>query len=199
MLTFLYVLHFLVCFILIGVVLLQRGKGQDIGASLGGGSANTIFGSRGAGNFLTRITTASAVIFMLTSLSLSYLGYKSSDARLFDESEPFVPEGAAVPKPAESGLEEIPDASGGAAAEVPAADAAAATEDEAQGASGEAGGLVEIQAAPSTPAPADTAPADSAPGASEAPASATPQADAEAEAAAPSDPPADAAATPTKP
>ena len=58
MLTFLYVLHFLVCFILIGVVLLQRGKGQDLGASLGGGGANTIFGSRGAGNFLTEITTA---------------------------------------------------------------------------------------------------------------------------------------------
>ena len=108
--TFLYVLHFLVCFILIGVVLLQRGKGQDLGASLGGGSANTIFGSRGAGNFLTRITTASAIIFMGTSLSLSYLGYTSSDVRLFDESEPFVPEGSAVPAAQESGLEEIPAA-----------------------------------------------------------------------------------------
>lgn len=113
--TFLYVLHFLVCFILIGVVLLQRGKGQDLGASLGGGSANTIFGSRGAGNFLTRITTASAIIFMGTSLSLSYLGYKSSDVRLFDESEPFVPEGAAAPAAADSGLEEIPAATGAAA------------------------------------------------------------------------------------
>ncbi|MBK7947779.1 MAG: preprotein translocase subunit SecG [Deltaproteobacteria bacterium] len=72
MLTFLYVLHFLVCFVLIGVVLLQRGKGQDLGASLGGGSANTIFGSRGAGNFLTKMTTGSAIIFMITSLTLSY-------------------------------------------------------------------------------------------------------------------------------
>ena len=49
MITFLYALHFIVCFVLIGVVLLQRGKGADLGASLGGGSANTIFGSRGAG------------------------------------------------------------------------------------------------------------------------------------------------------
>lgn len=108
--TFIYVLHFLVCFILIGVVLLQRGKGQDLGASLGGGSANTIFGSRGAGNFLTRITTASAIIFMGTSLTLSYLGYKSSDVRLFDQSEPFVPETGDAPKPETSGLEEIPAA-----------------------------------------------------------------------------------------
>ena len=61
--TFVYVLHFIVCFVLIGVVLLQRGKGADLGASLGGGGANTIFGSRGAGNFLTRITTASAIVF----------------------------------------------------------------------------------------------------------------------------------------
>lgn len=122
--TFLYVLHFLVCFILIGVVLLQRGKGQDLGASLGGGSANTIFGSRGAGNFLTRITTASAIIFMGTSLSLSYLGYKSSDVRLFDESEPFVPEGAAAPAASDSGLEEIPAATGTAASpDAPAATA----------------------------------------------------------------------------
>jgi len=84
--TFLYVLHFLVCFVLIGVVLLQRGKGADLGASLGGGGANTIFGSRGAGNFLSKITTASAIIFMGTSLSLSYLGYQASDVKLFDQT-----------------------------------------------------------------------------------------------------------------
>jgi preprotein translocase subunit SecG len=143
--TFLYVLHFLACFILIGVVLLQRGKGQDLGASLGGGSANTIFGSRGAGNFLTRITTASAIIFMGTSLSLSYLGYTSSEVRLFDESEPFVPEGSAAPAAQESGLEEIPAA---------AAD------------SGE-GALVEV---PSASDAAEPAPAAAAPTASEAPA-----------------------------
>ncbi len=130
--TFIYVLHFLVCFILIGVVLLQRGKGQDLGASLGGGSANTIFGSRGAGNFLTRITTASAIIFMGTSLTLSYLGYKSSDVRLFDESEPFVPETGDAPKPETSGLEEIPsaaaDAAGsGALVEIPSESGDAAT------------------------------------------------------------------------
>jgi len=101
--SFVYALHFIACFVLIGVVLLQRGKGADLGASLGGGSANTIFGSRGAGNFLTKITTASAITFMCTSLTLSYLGYQASDVRLFDDSENF-------DIPIEGGLEEIPTA-----------------------------------------------------------------------------------------
>lgn len=108
--TFAYALHFIACFVLIAVVLLQRGKGADLGASLGGGGANTIFGSRGAGNFLTKITTASAITFMATSLTLSYLGYQASDVRLFDESEPFeIPLDSGAEAPAEAGgLEEIP-------------------------------------------------------------------------------------------
>jgi preprotein translocase subunit SecG len=108
--TFVYALHFIVCFVLIVVVLLQRGKGADLGASLGGGGANTIFGSRGAGNFLTKITTASAITFMGTSLTLSYLGYQASDVRLFDQSEPFeIPLAPGAEAPVEpSGLQEIP-------------------------------------------------------------------------------------------
>ncbi len=141
--TFLYTLHFIVCFVLIGVVLLQRGKGADLGASLGGGGANTIFGSRGAGNFLTRMTTVSAIIFMGTSLTLSYYGYKASDVRLFDETQPFeVPAAPDAPAPdadgatteQTGGLEEIPAAgsdgasdtgaeAGGGPTETPAADA----------------------------------------------------------------------------
>ena len=116
--TFVYALHFIVCFVLIGVVLLQRGKGADLGASLGGGGANTIFGSRGAGNFLTRITTASAIVFMCTSLTLAYLGYQSSDVRLFDETTPFdveTPSGALGTPEEEAGLQEIeiPEETGG--------------------------------------------------------------------------------------
>ena len=108
--TFVYALHFIVCFVLITVVLLQRGKGADLGASLGGGGANTVFGSRGAGNFLTKITTASAITFMATSLTLSYLGYQASDVRLFDASEPFeLPLAPGAEALEESGgLEEIP-------------------------------------------------------------------------------------------
>jgi preprotein translocase subunit SecG len=83
--TLLVVLHVLVCIFLIAVVLLQRGKGAEIGAVFGSGASSTVFGSRGAGNFLTKLTTASAVIFMLTSLSLSYLWTPSGSDRLFDE------------------------------------------------------------------------------------------------------------------
>lgn len=77
--SFLVVLHIMVCVVLVLVVLLQRGKGGDVGAALGGGGSNTVFGSRGAGNFLTKLTTGSAVVFMLTSLSLAYLGNQSSN------------------------------------------------------------------------------------------------------------------------
>jgi preprotein translocase subunit SecG len=85
--TLILVLHFMVCFVLITVVLLQRGKGSDLGAALGGGGANTVFGSRGAGNFLTKLTTGSAIVFMLTSLSLAYLGTQQSDVQLFTADE----------------------------------------------------------------------------------------------------------------
>ena len=135
--TFLYALHFIVCFVLIGVVLLQRGKGADLGGSLGGGSANTIFGSRGAGNFLTKITTASAITFMATSLSLSYLGYQSSDIRLFDELEPFeIPRDGADEDPAESGgLQEVQLGEGEESSglvEIPTADGGGVDPDESK-------------------------------------------------------------------
>ncbi len=80
------VLHVVVCIFLIAVVLLQRGKGAEIGAVFGGGAGSTVFGSRGAGNFLTKLTTGSAVVFMLTSLSLSYLWTQASGERLFEDS-----------------------------------------------------------------------------------------------------------------
>ena len=65
-------------------------------------------------NFLTKITTMSAIIFMGTSLTLSYLGYQASDIQLFDETEPFpveLPGGAPAP-PEPAGLQEIPSAEG---------------------------------------------------------------------------------------
>ena len=84
MTTFLTTLHVTVCIVLIAVVLLQRGKGSDIGAALGGGGSNTVFGSRGAGNFLTKMTTVCAIIFMTTSLSLAYLATQDKEQRIFD-------------------------------------------------------------------------------------------------------------------
>ena len=95
MTTVLIVLHVIVCFFLIAVVLLQRGKGAEMGAVFGGGASSTVFGSRGAGNFLTKLTTGSAIIFMVTSFALSYITTKQSDERLFQgevEAEPLVEE-----------------------------------------------------------------------------------------------------------
>ena len=90
--TFLIALHVIACLVLILVVLLQRGKGSDMGAALGGGGSNTVFGSRGAGNFLTKMTSACAVIFMVTSLSLAYLGSEENAERVFETEEEANPE-----------------------------------------------------------------------------------------------------------
>ena len=90
--TFLLALHVLACVVLILVVLLQRGKGSDMGAALGGGGSNTVFGSRGAGNFLTKLTSGCAVVFMMTSLSLAYLGSQNADERVFDSDAQANPE-----------------------------------------------------------------------------------------------------------
>jgi len=95
---FLTVLHVMVCLVLVIVVLLQHGKGADIGAVFGGGASSTVFGSRGAGNFLTKLTTASALIFMLTSLSLAYLANTSGTGDIFESEAP----AAAQPAPAEA-------------------------------------------------------------------------------------------------
>jgi len=83
--TVLVVLHVIVCVFLVAVVLLQRGKGAEMGAVFGGGASSTVFGGRGAGNFLTKLTTGSAIVFMCTSLSLSYFATRSSGDRLFED------------------------------------------------------------------------------------------------------------------
>jgi preprotein translocase subunit SecG len=72
MYIFLIIIHVLVCFLMIGAILLQSGKGAEIGASFGG-SSQTVFGSRGPANFLSKFTVVVAAIFMLTSLSLAML------------------------------------------------------------------------------------------------------------------------------
>ena len=79
------VIHIIACLFLISVVLLQQGKGADMGAVFGG-SSSTIFGSGGAGNFLTRLTTIMAVVFMLTSLTLTYTGARRLGSTVFDSA-----------------------------------------------------------------------------------------------------------------
>ena len=74
------IVHVLACIFLILVVLLQTGKGAEMGAVFGG-SSSTVFGSSGAGNFLTRLTTGIAVVFMLTSLTLTYTSARKEQPR----------------------------------------------------------------------------------------------------------------------
>jgi preprotein translocase subunit SecG len=69
----LIIIHVIVCLALILIVLLQTGKGADIGAAFGGGSSNTLFGSGGASTFLSKATAGAAIVFMLTSLTLAYI------------------------------------------------------------------------------------------------------------------------------
>jgi preprotein translocase subunit SecG len=73
LLYFVATLHVLVCVFLIGVVLLQQGRSADLAGAFGGQGSQTAFGPRAAANVLTRLTTWSAVIFMLTSLGLYVL------------------------------------------------------------------------------------------------------------------------------
>ena len=79
MYTFLIILHVIVALFLILVVLLQTGKGAAMGSAFGGGASQTMFGSAGAGNFLTKLTTAAAIVFMITSLALTILISKKGE------------------------------------------------------------------------------------------------------------------------
>jgi preprotein translocase subunit SecG len=112
MIAVLSVLHVIVCIFLIAVVLLQRGKGAEMGAVFGGGASSTVFGSRGAGNFLTLLTKICAAVFMLTSLSLSYLLTQQAGEGLFEggieatQEDPFEQVGTVIPE--ETDLETPP-------------------------------------------------------------------------------------------
>ncbi|GBE00212.1 protein-export membrane protein SecG [bacterium BMS3Abin07] len=76
MMTSLLTIHILVSIILIGVVLIQGGKGAELGSAFGGGSSQTLFGGRGAATFLSKMTTVVAIIFMLTSLLLAVISVR---------------------------------------------------------------------------------------------------------------------------
>jgi preprotein translocase subunit SecG len=98
--AFLYYLiifvHVVACFFLIGVVLLQQGKGQDLASAFGGGGTQTAFGPRGSATVLSRATTILAGVFMVTSLALSLI--RPSRSTVLDQ----VPGVATTPTPAAS-------------------------------------------------------------------------------------------------
>lgn len=72
MTTIILIVHVVIALLLIGVVLVQRGQGADMGVSFGGGGAQTLFGSRGSGSFLGKMTGVLAAGFMATSLTLAF-------------------------------------------------------------------------------------------------------------------------------
>jgi preprotein translocase subunit SecG len=91
------VLHIVACLFLIGVVLLQQGKSQDLASAFGGGGTQTAFGPRGSANLLSRATTILAGVFMVTSLALSVMRPRA--ASVLDQ----IPAVAATPTPAAPG------------------------------------------------------------------------------------------------
>jgi preprotein translocase subunit SecG len=90
----LIIIHLFVCFFLITIVLLQSGKGAEMGAAFGG-SSQTIFGSRGAATFLNKLTTISAIVFMITSFTLAVVTTKGSSVV---KTKPSAQEQKAIPQ-----------------------------------------------------------------------------------------------------
>jgi len=97
------IVHIVVCVLLILIVLLQTGKGADIGAAFGGGSSQTLFGSAGPAGFFTKITTGVAVIFMITSISLAYMYSHRTGVSSVRETKPAKPAPVEPPAPVEKG------------------------------------------------------------------------------------------------
>ena len=163
---FAYVLpaiHVAACLFLIVVVLLQTGKGADMGAVLGGGS-QTLFGASGAGNLLTKLTTGMAITFMTTSLIIAVGQRQTPSSTLLDR----LPAAETAPAPLPTPPPAEPAAQAPAAA--PAAEGQAATD----------AAPTAPAAAPAAPATPEAAPAAPSAPAAEAPPAATPSAPAEA-------------------
>jgi preprotein translocase subunit SecG len=103
------VFHLLIATGIVALVLLQRGKGADAGAGFGAGASGTVFGARGSSSFMSRTTATLAVLFIVTSLTLAYLGGRAPEApkSVIDrvgvqrDAVPALPEGA----PAALGIE----------------------------------------------------------------------------------------------
>ena len=117
MITILTIIHIIVCVFLVSIVLLQHGKGADIGATFGGGG-QSLFGTEGPVPMLNKITTAAAVIFMVTSISLAYIsahrttssvmGGYSTPAPVEQPSQSVEPVPERVPMPATAPAEPAP-------------------------------------------------------------------------------------------
>jgi preprotein translocase subunit SecG len=94
----LLILHVFVCLALIGIVLIQGGKGAEIGATFGAGASQTIFGASGGQSFLGKMTTGAAVIFMLTSMALAiFWGRPGGSSVMPEQVLPATPPAQSMP------------------------------------------------------------------------------------------------------
>jgi preprotein translocase subunit SecG len=113
--TIILVAHVGIALLIIGLVLLQRGKGADAGTGFGAGASGTVFGARGSATFFSRATGVLATLFFVTSLALAYLATQQTAPRSLLEtvvpqsSEP-APTPANQAPPAESGLPDVQNA-----------------------------------------------------------------------------------------
>ena len=105
--TIILVFHGLVAVFLITTILLQSGKGADIGAAFGAGSSQTVFGPRGATTLLSKVTIAAALIFLVTSLTLAH--FSRQDAKSVLEAVPEPVQESMPISPTEPALPTSPD------------------------------------------------------------------------------------------
>jgi preprotein translocase subunit SecG len=118
--TLLVVLHVLLAVGLIGLVLMQHGKGADAGAAFGSGASATVFGARGATSFLSRATSILATLFFLTSLALAYFAMRAGERPgILSQAPAAATAPKAAPKPAAPELPVVPQTKTDAAPEVP--------------------------------------------------------------------------------
>ncbi len=123
--TAIVVVHLLVSLALIGLILLQQGKGADAGASFGAGASQTVFGSQGSGSFLTHATKWLAVVFFVTSISLAVVAKQKAAVAVGDELISVPEEAVVAPADAEAVKPESAAVAGTEAAPVAGAEAAA--------------------------------------------------------------------------
>lgn len=107
--SILIVVHVLVAFSIVGLILMQHGKGADMGAAFGSGASGSLFGATGSANFLSRTTAVLATVFFLTSLGLAYIvaqpSTSSSIMQTPVQSQPDTVPSVAVPPPGQTGSE----------------------------------------------------------------------------------------------
>lgn len=107
--TLVLIVHVIIGAVMIGLVLMQRGKGAEAGAAFGAGASATVFGAKGSANFLSRSTAVAATLFFATSLGLAYLGGERPVATsVVEQAEQSTPPAGSAASAAEDGAAAVP-------------------------------------------------------------------------------------------